>query len=71
MNLLFLSFDYLIKWQFKNIQIDKRSTSTEGVIVGPYTPVYYLEYPRDNYLKVRRLVHVSKEINIIFFIIYK
>ncbi|XP_008548719.1 uncharacterized protein LOC103572088 [Microplitis demolitor] len=37
--------------------IDKRSTSTEGVIVGPYTPVYYLEYPRDNYLKVRRLVH--------------
>ncbi|XP_057326669.1 uncharacterized protein LOC130668406 [Microplitis mediator] len=36
---------------------DNRSPSTEGVIIGPDTPVYYLEYPHDDYLKVIRDVN--------------
>ncbi|XP_057322152.1 uncharacterized protein LOC130665678 [Microplitis mediator] len=37
--------------------IDKRSLSTKGVIIGPDTPVYYLEYPHDKYLRVIRDVN--------------
>ncbi|XP_053593500.1 uncharacterized protein LOC103579971 isoform X2 [Microplitis demolitor] len=37
--------------------IDKRSPATRGVIIGPDTPVYYLEYPHDEYLKVIRYVN--------------
>ncbi|XP_057335127.1 uncharacterized protein LOC130673929 [Microplitis mediator] len=38
-------------------ELTKRSPSTEGVIIRPDTPVYYLEYPHDDYLKVVRYVN--------------
>ncbi|XP_057322459.1 uncharacterized protein LOC130665860 isoform X2 [Microplitis mediator] len=37
--------------------INKRSSPTEGMIIGPDTPVYYLEYPYDDYLKVNFLLN--------------